>query len=47
MMGMLMRGVDIGLAFLLAALDVAALVAFWFAEGLKQWAAQGRPSPAR
>lgn len=31
------------LAVLLTVLEVAALVAFWFAEGLKQWAAGGKP----
>ncbi|MER5894392.1 hypothetical protein [Streptomyces sp. NPDC001876] len=31
------------LAVLSSVLEVAALVAFWFAEGLKQWAAGGKP----
>ncbi|WP_372505741.1 DUF6234 family protein [Streptomyces macrolidinus] len=43
---MLIRVVDIGLAVLLLALDAAALAAFWFAEGLRQWAAQGQTVPS-
>lgn len=31
------------LAVLLTALEVTALVAFWFLEGLKRWAAGGKP----
>jgi hypothetical protein len=34
---------DLGLAVLLSGLEVAALVAFWFVEGMKKWAAKGRP----
>ncbi|MFI2506766.1 hypothetical protein [Streptomyces sp. NPDC018972] len=36
---------DLGLAILLAGLEVAALVAFWFVEGMKKWAAKGGPVP--
>ncbi|MGF0175855.1 hypothetical protein ACQF36_36890 [Streptomyces sp. Marseille-Q5077] len=32
---------DLGLAVLLLGLEVAALVAFWFVEGMKKWAANG------
>ncbi|GGW64589.1 DUF6234 family protein [Streptomyces griseoloalbus] len=42
---MLTRLLDIGLAVLLSGLEVAALLAFWFVESLKQWAAQGRHVP--
>lgn len=42
---MLMWTVDLGSAALLTALEVAALAAFWFAEGLKQWAAGGARPP--
>ncbi|MFE6037353.1 DUF6234 family protein [Streptomyces sp. NPDC056452] len=34
---------DAVLAVLLTALEVAALVALWFVEGLKRWAAGGKP----
>ncbi|MEV5988464.1 DUF6234 family protein [Streptomyces sp. NPDC052051] len=46
MVNMLMRVVDIGLAVLLSALDVAVLAALWFAEGMRQWAAQGQTVPS-
>jgi hypothetical protein len=36
---------DLGLAVLLPGIEAAALVAFWFVEGLKKWAAKGRPVP--
>lgn len=36
---------DVGLAVLLSGLEVAVLVAFWFVEGVKKWAAQGGPVP--
>ncbi|MEU8649401.1 hypothetical protein [Streptomyces sp. NPDC048737] len=36
---------DLGLAILLSGLEVAALVAFWFVEGMKKWAAKGGPVP--
>lgn len=36
---------DLGLAVLLSGLEVAALVAFWFVEGMKKWAAKGGPVP--
>ncbi|QJT06337.1 hypothetical protein G9272_43510 [Streptomyces asoensis] len=36
---------DIGLAVLLAGLEVAALVAFLFVEGMKKWAVKGGPVP--
>ncbi|MFC9287598.1 hypothetical protein [Streptomyces sp. NPDC057052] len=36
---------DLGLAILLSGLEVAALVAFWFVEGMKKWAAEGGPVP--
>ncbi|MFB6663999.1 DUF6234 family protein [Streptomyces sp. CS147] len=36
---------DIGLAVLLSGLEVAALVVFWFVEGLKQWATKGGTVP--
>ncbi|GAB2968597.1 hypothetical protein GCM10023080_034420 [Streptomyces pseudoechinosporeus] len=36
---------DLGLAVLFSGLEVAALVAFWFVEGLKKWAANGGPVP--
>lgn len=42
---MLMWTVDLGSAALLTALEVAALTAFWFAEGLKRWAAGGARPP--
>lgn len=42
---MLMWTVDLGSAALLTALEVTALAAFWFAEGLKQWAAGGARPP--
>lgn len=42
---MLMWTVDLGSAAVLTALEVAALAAFWFAEGLKQWAAGGARPP--
>lgn len=42
---MLMWTVDLGSAAVLTALEVASLVAFWFAEGLKQWAAGGARPP--
>ncbi|MFB7307221.1 DUF6234 family protein [Streptomyces sp. NPDC056192] len=42
---MLIWTVDLGSAALLTALEVAALAAFWFAEGLKQWAAGGVRPP--
>ncbi|MFF3055762.1 hypothetical protein [Streptomyces sp. NPDC057909] len=42
---MLMWTVDLGSAALLTALEMAALVAFWFAEGLKQRAAGGARPP--
>ncbi|MFI5630284.1 hypothetical protein ACIA8E_13040 [Streptomyces sp. NPDC051664] len=45
MVNMLMWTVDLGSAALLTALEVAALIAFWFAEGLKQWAAGGARPP--
>ncbi|NEC18740.1 DUF6234 family protein [Streptomyces parvus] len=38
---------DIGLAVLLSGLEVAALVVFWFLEGLKQWATKGGTVPGR
>ncbi|MEV6583687.1 DUF6234 family protein [Streptomyces sp. NPDC051582] len=34
--------VDTGVAVVLVLLEVAALVAFWFWEGLRQWAARDR-----
>ncbi|WP_328847440.1 hypothetical protein [Streptomyces sp. NBC_00258] len=36
---------DLGLAVLLSGLEVAGLVAFWFVEGMKKWAAKGEPVP--
>ncbi|MET7656750.1 hypothetical protein [Streptomyces sp. NPDC005486] len=36
---------DAGLAILLAGLEVAALVAFLFVEGMKKWAAKQGPVP--
>ncbi|MET9472309.1 hypothetical protein [Streptomyces sp. NPDC002922] len=45
MVNMLMWTVDLGSAAVLTALEVAALAAFWFAEGLKQWAAGGARPP--
>lgn len=42
---MLMWVVDVGSAVLVSALDMAVLLAFWFAEGMKQWAAQGQAVP--
>ncbi|MFE7791638.1 hypothetical protein [Streptomyces sp. NPDC057460] len=45
MLNMLMWTVDLGSAAVLTALEVAALAAFWFAEGLKQWAAGGARPP--
>ncbi|MDQ0688787.1 uncharacterized protein (DUF2062 family) [Streptomyces achromogenes] len=45
MMNMLKWVLDLGLAFLLSGLEVAALVAFWFVEGMKKWAAKGGPVP--
>ncbi|WP_425826948.1 DUF6234 family protein [Streptomyces fractus] len=36
---------DLGLAVLLSALETVALVGFWFAEGMKQWATQGQSVP--
>lgn len=42
---MLMWTVDLGSAALLTALEAAALAAFWFAEGLKRWAAGGVRPP--
>ncbi|MGW0693864.1 hypothetical protein [Streptomyces sp. NPDC002738] len=42
---MLMWTVDLGSAAVLTALEVAALAAFWFAEGLKQWVAGGARPP--
>lgn len=42
---MIMWTVDIGSAALLTALEVVVLAAFWFAEGLKQWAAGGARPP--
>ncbi|MGW7241507.1 hypothetical protein [Streptomyces sp. NPDC054804] len=36
---------DLGLAVLLSALEAVVLVGFWFAEGLKQWAAKGQSVP--
>ncbi|MGC3002287.1 hypothetical protein ACPF8X_28895 [Streptomyces sp. G35A] len=42
----MLKGVlDLGLAVLLSGLEVAALVAFWFVEGMKKWAAKGGPVP--
>lgn len=38
---------DIGLAVLLPGFEVAALVVFWFHEGLKQWATKGGTVPGR
>jgi hypothetical protein len=45
MVNMLMWILDLGLAVLMAGLEVAALVAFWFVEGMKKWAAKGGPVP--
>jgi hypothetical protein len=45
MVTMLRWVVDLGLAVLVSGLEVAALVAFWFVEGLKKWAANGGPVP--
>ncbi|MFF0746691.1 DUF6234 family protein [Streptomyces sp. NPDC004111] len=36
---------DLALAVLLSGLETVALVGFWFAEGLKQWGAQGQAVP--
>jgi heme exporter protein D len=36
---------DLGLAVLLSALEALALVGFWFAEGMRQWAARGQSVP--
>ncbi|MFD9396416.1 hypothetical protein ACFWBB_38460 [Streptomyces sp. NPDC060000] len=36
---------DFALSVLLSGFEVAALVAFWFVEGMKTWAAKGRPVP--
>ncbi|MFJ7086870.1 hypothetical protein ACIQU8_27010 [Streptomyces griseus] len=38
---------DLGLAVLLTGFEVAALVMFWFVEGLKQWATKGGTVPGR
>ncbi|XMA35672.1 hypothetical protein O1157_00940 [Streptomyces albogriseolus] len=45
MVNMLMWILDLGLAVLMPGLEVAALVAFWFVEGMKKWAAKGGPVP--
>jgi hypothetical protein len=45
MVHMLKWVLDLGLAVLLSGLEVAALVAFWFVEGIKKWAAKGGPVP--
>ncbi|GGL17377.1 hypothetical protein GCM10010094_92830 [Streptomyces flaveus] len=45
MVNMLKWVLDLGLAVLLSGLEVAALVAFWFVEGMKKWAAKGGPVP--
>ncbi|MFF2811400.1 DUF6234 family protein [Streptomyces sp. NPDC058000] len=42
---MLMWVVDVVLGVALTAVEVAALVAFWFWENLKLWAAQGQERP--
>lgn len=47
MMHMAAWAPDIGLAVLLSGLEVAALVVFWFLEGLKQWATKGGTVPGR
>ncbi|MGW2637382.1 hypothetical protein [Streptomyces sp. NPDC001348] len=36
---------DLGLTVVTAGLEVAALVAFWFVESVRKWAAQGGPVP--
>lgn len=36
---------DLGLAVLLSGLEMSALAAFWFVEGMKKWAAKGGPVP--
>ncbi|MFE5893958.1 hypothetical protein ACFQ6E_34115 [Streptomyces sp. NPDC056462] len=41
MVNMLKWVLDLGLGVLLLGLEVAALVAFWFVEGMKKWAANG------
>ncbi|MGO1019770.1 hypothetical protein ACTOXX_04230 [Streptomyces rubiginosohelvolus] len=38
---------DIGLAVLFSGFEVAALVVFWFLEGLKLWATKGGTVPGR
>ncbi|MFE5484070.1 DUF6234 family protein [Streptomyces sp. NPDC056527] len=45
MLNMLVWVADLVSAALLTALEVAALTAFWFTEGLKQWAAEGARPP--
>lgn len=45
MMNMSKWVLDLGLAILLSGLEMAALVAFWFVEGMKKWAAEGGPVP--
>ncbi|MEV7325088.1 DUF6234 family protein [Streptomyces sp. NPDC093970] len=36
---------DVGLAVVLSALEAVVLAWFWFAEGLRQWAAKGQSVP--
>ncbi|MFE6755601.1 hypothetical protein ACFVDQ_18645 [Streptomyces sp. NPDC057684] len=38
---------DVGLAVLLAGLEVAALLAVWFVAAMEKWAAKGAPVPDR
>lgn len=47
MMHMATWAPDVGLAALLSGLEVAALVVFWFVEGMKQWATRGGTVPGR
>lgn len=45
MVNMVKWVLEVGLAVLLSGLEAAALVAFWFVEGMKKWAAEGGPVP--
>lgn len=38
---------DVGLAVLLAGLEVAALLAVWFVGAIERWGAKGAPVPDR